>query len=181
MGTLAYIFVYITIGALAFLIQRYLESKFKNIERVQQLILLVQKDRYNILLSAIQDIWGQIVDIEFYIRHNLGAQVKEAVRQNLTHVNLDTEPLRKAYIFIEKKSILLSPELHNYIRKFFINYFQDTYNGYIASLNKAISKEMTLQELNQYIPNRLGGQYEQDLSELKERLEKEVKDILYNK
>ncbi len=181
MGTLAYIFVYITIGALAFFIQRYMESKFKSIERFQQLILLVQKDRYNILLLAIQDIWGQIVDIEFYIKHNLGVQVEEAARQNLTHVNLDNEPLRKAYIFIEKKSILLSPELHNYIRNFFVNYFLDTYNGYIASLNRAIRKEMPLQELNQYILNRLGGQYQQDLSELKERLEKEVKDILYSK
>lgn len=155
-----------------------MESKFKNIERVQQLILLVQKDRYNILLSAIQDIWGQIVDIEFYIRHNLGAQLEDAIQQSKT-VNLDTDPLRNAFILIEKKSILLSPELHNYIRKFFINYFQDTYNGYIASLNKAVRKEISLQELNQYIPNRLGRKYEQDLSELKERLEKEVKDILY--
>lgn len=180
MGTLAYIFVYITIGALAFLIQRYMESKFKNIERVQQLILLVQKDRYNILLSAIQDIWGQIVDIEFYIKLDLETQVKNVFRQNVT-VNLDNEPLRRAYIFIEKKSILLSPELHNYIRDFFIKYFQDTFNGYIASLNKAVRKEISQQELNQYIPNRLGGQYEKDLSELKERLEKEVKDILYSK
>ncbi len=168
----------VLIGFAILFMQRYMESKFRSIEDTQRFILSTQRDYYNIMLNTIQDIWGKIIETEFYIRHGLNKQLETAVNQGLTSYNFDFSPIKDAFIFIEKKSILLTPSVNEHLILFFTQYYQDTYNEYIQVINRAIKHEISLLELNKFIPNKLGLQYKADLSQLKRMLENEVKNVI---
>ncbi|HOB70292.1 MAG TPA: hypothetical protein PLD55_00605 [bacterium] len=168
------------VGIATYLIQKQIDKRFNKIESFQKTLITIRKERYDTLLKTLQEIWEKIIETEYYIRHELNNQVEDAQQRKKKTATLDFTPLKSAFIFIEKKNILLTDALSCQTRDLFINHFQNTYNGYIKMLNNASAGEKTLDELNSFIPDALGDEYKQDLANLRKKFEEQAQKILYD-
>ena len=164
------------VGFAVYLIQKYIDKRFNRIEEFQKTLLAVRKERYLILLKTMQEVWAQIIEVEYYIRHDLNKQVEHANR----NTELDFTPIKVALFYIKKRDILLPPLLSKMVRELFEIYFEGTFNGYIKVVNQAIKKEITLKELNEFIPTALGVKYKNDLDHLQKMFEEQIQQILYD-
>ncbi|MFB9078168.1 hypothetical protein ACFFLS_17345 [Flavobacterium procerum] len=167
------------VGIATHFIQKRIDNRFNKIEEFQKTLITIRKERYDTLLKTLQEVWEKIIETEYYIRHDIPEQFKEAQRSQQTHLYFDSTPLKDAFIFIEKRSILLHESLSDETSTFFINHFQKTFNGFITILNKIPSGQVTLDEVNEFIPNSLGEQYKNDLITLKKKYEEQSRKILY--
>lgn len=167
------------VGLATYLIQKRIDKRFNKIEEFQKTLITIRKERYDTLLKTLQDIWEKIIETEYYIRHDLNSQVENANLTNKKNVKLDFTPLKDTFIFIEKRSLLLSDSLSNQTRDFFIEHLQNTYKGYIEILNQATSGQKTLKDVNNFIPTALGQKYKEELSALRKEYEKQARLILY--
>ena len=167
------------VGLATYFIRKRIDKRFNKIEEFQKSLITIRKERYDTLLKTLHDIWGKLVETEYYIRFDLGEQIKYAQKTQLDELIFDSKPLKDAFIFIEKRSILLDYNLSNKTRDLFIKYLQSTYNGYIDIIRQAITKEKTLTEVNSFIPNSLGETYRKELEGLRKEFEKQARDILY--
>ena len=168
------------VGIATYLIQKRIDKRFNKIEEFQKTLILIRKERYDTLLKTLQEIWEKIVETEYYLRFDLAEQLEKAKKTNQQYLTFDSTPLKNAFIFIEKRSILLNDTLSTQTRTLFIKHLQQTYNGYIQILNKAIAKQETLDEVNKFIPNSLGQHYKTDIDLLRKAFEKQSQEILYN-
>jgi len=168
------------IGIATYFIQKRIDSRLKKIEEFQKTLLSIRKERYDTLLKTLQEIWEKLVETEYYIRWDLAEQLNKTEQTNQKHLELDPSPLKNAYIFIEKRSILLNDALSTKTRELFIQHLQKTYNGYIKILNDAIEKKKTLSDVNEFIPSSLGQQYKNDIDTLRKEFEKQAREILYD-
>jgi len=168
------------VGIATYLIQKRIDSQFGKIEEFHRALMTVRKERYDTLLKTLQEVWEKIIETEFYIRHDIPEKYKEAQRTQQTHLTFDSTPLRDAFIFIEKRSILLDESLSNQTSDFFINHLQNTYNGFIAILNKVPNGQVTLEEVNLFIPTAFGEKYKRELGELRKKYEEQSRKILYD-
>lgn len=164
------------VGLATYLIQKYIDKRFNKIEEFQKTVLIVRKERYDILLKTMQEVWAQIIEVEYYIRHDLSKQVEHAN----VNTELDFTPIKDAFIYIEKRNILLSPLLSKMIRELFEIYFQGTFNGYIKVVNQAAKKEITLKQVDEFILMSLGEKYKNDLHNLRKMFEEQAHQILYD-
>lgn len=164
------------VGLATYLIQRYIDKRFNKIEEFQKTLLTVRKERYDILLKTMQEVWAQIIEVEYYIRHDLNRQMEHAK----TNTELDFTPIKDAFVCIEKRNILLSPLLSKMIRELFETYFQGTFNGYIKVINQINRKEKTIKDLDEYILTALGEKYKNDLNNLRKMFEEQSHKILYD-
>lgn len=168
------------IGLATYLIQKRIDRRFKKIEEFQMTLITIRKERYDTLLKTLQEIWEKIIETEYYIRHDIPEQYKEDQRVRQPHLTFDSTPLKNAFIFIEKRSIILNESLSKQTSDFFINHLQSTYNGFIAILNKVPNGEITLEQVNSFIPTALGEQYKKDLATLRKKYEEQAREILYD-
>ncbi|OXG03391.1 hypothetical protein BC749_101601 [Flavobacterium araucananum] len=167
------------VGIATYFIQKRIDNRFNRIEEFQKTLITIRKERYDTLLKTLQEVWEKIIETEYYIRHDMPDQFIEAQRNELNHINFDSTPLKEAFIFIEKRSILLNESLSKETSDFFVNHLQSTYNGFITILNKIPRGQVTLDEVNAFIPTALGRQYKNDLNTLKKKYEEQSKKILY--
>lgn len=170
----------LVIGIATHLIQKRIDRRFNKIEEFQKTLIAIRKERYDTLLKTLQEIWEKIIETEYYIRHDIPEQYKEAQRIRQPHLTFDSTPLKNAFIFIEKRSIILNESLSKQTSVFFINHLQRTYNGFIAILNKVPNGEITLEQVNSFIPTALGEQYKNDLTTLRKKYEEQAREILYD-
>ncbi len=105
-------------------------------------------------IHAIQSIWESIVDVELFLSKRINEQINEHVKQNCLQFHIDPQIIEKTYCIIRKKEILL-PEPVARAAENIIYYHCDTYNNYLAMINRAAQREVTLEEVNSYIPERL--------------------------
>ena len=167
------------VGLATYFIQKRIDKRFNRIEEFQKTLITIRKERYDTLLKTLQEIWEKLVETEYYIRLDLGEQVKQAQQTKPEVLTFDSKPLKDALIFIEKRSILLDDNLSSKTRNLFTKYLHSTYNGYIDIIRQAIAKQKTLAEVNDFIPNSLGDTYKKDLDELRKEFEKQAREILY--
>lgn len=168
------------VGIATYFIQKRIDSRFNKIEEFQKTLITIRKERYDTLLKTLQEVWEKIIETEYYIRHNIPEQYKEAQRTRQIHLEFDSTPLKDAFIFIEKRSILLNESLSQQTSDFFVNHLQNTYNGFIAILKTVPSGQVTLDEVNAFIPTALGEQYKNDLADLRKKYEEQSRKILYD-
>lgn len=168
------------IGIVTFLIEKYIDKRFNKIEEFQKTLLTVRKEQYDTLLKTLQEIWEKIIETEYYIRHDIIEQYKLAQKNQQSHLVIDSTPIKNAFIFIEKRSILLDESLSSQTSEFFIKHLQRTYNGYVFNLNKLSKGEVTLGHVNTFISEALGESYKEDLSALKRKYEEQARKILYD-
>lgn len=168
------------VGLATYFIQKHIDKRFNKIEEFQKTLITIRKERYDTLLKTLQEIWEKLVETEYYIRFDLGEQVKQAQKTKSDVLAFDSKPLKEALIFIEKRSILLNDNLSSKTRDLFIKYLHSTYNGYIDIIRQAQAKQKTLTEVNEFIPNSLGDTYKKDLDELRKEFEKQAREILYD-
>ncbi|OXA94390.1 hypothetical protein [Flavobacterium hercynium] len=167
------------VGIATYFIQKRIDNRFNRIEEFQKTLVAIRKERYDTLLKTLQEVWEKIIETEYYIRHDLPDQYKQAQRNRIIHIEFDSTPLKEAFIFIEKRSILLNESLSNETSNFFVNHLQNTFNGFIKILNKLQVGQVTLDEVNLFIPTALGEQYKNDLKALKKKYEEQSRKILY--
>jgi len=168
------------VGIATYLIQKRIDRRFNRIEEFQRTLIIIRKERYNTLLKTLQEIWEKIIETEYYIRHDIPEQYKNAQQTSQAILTFDSTPLKNAFIFIEKRSILLNDNLSKMTSDLFINHLQSTYNGFIAILNQVPTGQVTINNVNNYIPNALGTKYNRDLKLLKKEFEKQAREILYD-
>ena len=168
------------IGIATFIIQRLINKRFNKIEEFQKILIAVRKEKYDTLLKTLQEIWEKVIEMEYYIRHDLNKQIEVAIQNQQSHLEFDFLPLRNAFIFIEKRSLLLTTELSCQVRNFLVNYFQKTYNGYIQVLNETLKGEKTIDDVNSFIPTALGMEYKNELEKLRYEFENQARKILYD-
>lgn len=168
------------VGIAAYLIQRRIDRRFNKIEEFQKTLITIRKERYDTLLKALQEIWEKLIEAEYFIRLDLSKQYEQALQMNQEGVIFDSTLLKEAYIFLEKKSILLSESMSKLTRNFFINHYQGTYNGYINILNQAIARQIQLNEVDTFIPNAFGQKYDEDKGYLRRQFEEQARQILYD-
>jgi len=167
------------IGIATYLIQKRIDKRFNKIEEFQKTLITIRKERYDTLLKTLQEIWEKIVETEYYIRWDLADQVTKAQQTKQQHLEFDSTPLKNAFVFIEKRSILLNDTLSTKTRTFFIDHLQKTYNGYIGIVIQTRDNQKTINDLNNFIPNSLGQQYKNELDKLRKEFEKQAREILY--
>jgi hypothetical protein len=168
------------VGIATYFIQKRIDKRFKEIEEFQKTLITIRKERYDTLLKTLQEIWEKIVETEFYIQFELVEQIKAAQKAHQKELIFDSTPLKSTYIFIQKRSILLTENLSTETKTFFEEYLLGTYNGYIDMYRQTIAKQKTLEDLNKFIPERLGVQYKMNLNQLKKKFEEQARQILYD-
>lgn len=169
------------VGLATYFIQKRIDKRFNRIEEFQKTLITIRKERYDTLLKTLQEIWEKLVETEYYIRWDLGEQMKQAQKTQPKELTFDSKPLKDALIFIEKRSILLDDNLSGKTINLFTKYLHSTYNGYIDIIRLAIAKQKTLNDVNVFIPNSLGDNYKKELDELRKEFEKQAREILYDK
>jgi hypothetical protein len=171
----------VVVGIGTYIIHKRIDTRFKKIEEFQKTLINIRKERYDTLLKTLQEIWEKLIETEFYIRWDIGEQVTKAGQKNQKHIDIDSTPLKSAWIFIEKRSILLNDELSNMTRNLFEKHLLKTYNGYIDILKEVSSNKKTMDDLKDFLLNSLGQQYKTDSDVLRKEFEKQSREILYDK
>lgn len=167
------------ISIATYFLQKRIDKKFSKIEEFQKTLITIRKERHDTVLKTLQDIWDKIIELEYYIRHDLARQYKDAQKTNEESVILDSLPLLTTFVFIEKRSIFLPDKLSTQTKNFFINHLQNTYNGYIDGLNKLSRKEISLEDFNIYVSLQLSNDYQKEREQLKKAFEQQSREILY--
>lgn len=168
------------IGIATYLIQKRIDRRFNKIEEFQKTLITIRKERYDTLLKTLQEIWEKLIETEYYVRHDIPQQFNEVQRIGQPHLTFDSTPLKNAFIFIEKRSIILNESLSKQTTDFFITHLLSTYNGFIAILNSVPDGEITLEQVNSFIPTKLGEQYKKELAALRKKYEEQAREILYD-
>lgn len=108
--------------------------------------------------NAIREIWESIVDVEHFLTTEINERINEAVRQdcNCKYIDIDAEIIKRTFNLIRKRVILL-PSAVARAAEYIIHYNCQVYNGYIATINRGCRRDITLEEVNRYVSDRLNS------------------------
>ena len=108
-------------------------------------------------VGTIITIWEKIVDVEHFLLFDIKEQINDAVSRNCIHIDIDPNIIKTTRTFIKKKRILLPTPVAE-AAEYVINYCGKLYNSYLSLINQAARREVTLAELNRYVPEQLNNE-----------------------
>lgn len=169
------------VGIATYVLQKYIDKRLGALEEFKKTLLAVKKEQYDSYKKNHQEIWEKIVEIEYYLRHDLNRQLKEALEKSDNKLSLNASPIQNIFPFVEKKSIFISETLNKKIKKLLNIYFVKAFNDYNETLKKATANQASIEDLESVIPSVLGDQYRKDLNEIRNEFENMSNTILFNK
>jgi len=117
-----------------------------------------------------------IEQFENYIRYDMPALVNKAVQNKQKNLNFDSSVPAEYVTDVQDSKNDLPEKIYGIIESI-MGHLLQTYNGYIEILNKAVSGEATLNDVNTFIPSRITSIY----FSAKKELDEQYKDFISEK